>query len=194
MLQFNPALAWTMSRPVSKTYGNQEPTSKSPRRWRAKVKTFLTCTTKRKEKDEESKKSLEDIYRDRPLPEIPSFSSSSSASFIIIGIEDAIERDVALFSPRCVSSSSLAVHVGETYLDDNSAEACVRRGAWRKPERREDWDMWEDEMESRLDDNEDGELERALSHELKKLRLEQSNLSRRSSNEHGCEVLGRSAV
>lgn len=88
------------------------------------IKSFLTA--KRKKKDGEDKKSLG--YKEKPLPETP--STLSSTSFIIIGVEDAIERDGPLFTPPHASSSSLVVHVGKDFLDGDSAEACMRGGTY----------------------------------------------------------------
>lgn len=167
MLQFNPALAWTMSRPVSKTYGNQEPMSNGPERWRTKVKTFFTSATKRKERYEKSKKSLG--YEDKPLPKIPSGSSSSSTSLIIIGIEDATERDGPSFTPAHASFSSLEVHVGEECLDNDSTEAYMQT-VLRKDTRNGDvLNTWKAGIEVRAEFNLERELERMLSEGLSRI-------------------------
>ncbi|KAE9972255.1 hypothetical protein EG328_005126 [Venturia inaequalis] len=113
-----------MSRPVSKTYGNQELKPKTPKKWRTKVMSFLAA--KRKKKDGEDEKSLGD--KEKPLPKTP--PTLSSTSFIIIGVEEAIERDGRLFTPPHASSSSLVVHVGKDFLDGDSAEACTRGGTY----------------------------------------------------------------
>lgn len=162
MLQFNPALAWTFSRPVSKTYGNQDPTSKSPKKWRAKVKTFFTTKGKKKIKE-----SSEDENKVQSLPQTP----SSSSSFIILGIEDAIERDGPLFTRPYSSSSSLVVQIGgdtpEELVSGGMKAADVHKEIWKESRRRGIWDPWEADIPIRAKNNEDYELERMVSEELR---------------------------
>lgn len=163
MLQFNSALAWTMSRPVSKTYGEQA----SSKKWLTKIKTCLAAEKKKK-----NKKSLED---------------ENESSLNILGIKKAVERDGPLFTGPYASSSTLHVHVGghapEQY-SRNEPEAEMWRGVLKDAWKREVWDPWSAGIESRryLDDG--YELVRASSKELRRVHFEKIGM------QELCESMG----
>ncbi|QDS70662.1 hypothetical protein FKW77_001105 [Venturia effusa] len=155
MLQFNPALAWSMSRPVSTTYGRLDPGSESHKRWRSKLKSLLTGKSKQKKR-----MSLED--ENKLLS--PASSTSSLSSFAIVGIKEAVQRDGPLFARPCVSSWSLRVQINGNALEESSPASLdnrIQREIMKASWKREVWDSWEAEIESRAENSGDYELIRA---------------------------------